>query len=305
MSKQIVTKEFIIEYMQNYYIEHNKTPKSTDKIHPFSEGTVRKYFGKWTTALIEANIPLRVNPSQLLNCDQCNKEFKKLYNQIKKSTNHFCSRSCAASYTNARREISEETKQKISKTAKQYNIDNPRSVTMKICHGCNKEFYIRKRKTCSEECRKIAHSNGASKGGTASAAKNVRRSKGEIRFAELCIEYFGKNNVLCNELIFKDNNNNFWDADIFITTIGLGILYNGIWHYEQVREKHNLKQVQSRDNIKQKIIINNGFSYYIVKDMGRYNEQFVIDEFNKFIDLLVNKKEDIISENFFLYDITI
>ena len=39
--------------------------------------------------------------------------------------------------------------------------------------------------------------------------------------------------------------------------------------------------------------------------MGKYNEQFVKDEFNKFIDLLVNKIEDIISDNFFLYDITI
>lgn len=71
-----------------------------------------------------------------------------------------------------------------------------------------------------------------------------------------------------------------------------------------MREKHNLKQVQSRDKIKRKVIVNNGFSYYTIVDMGKYNEKFVIDEFNQFIELLINNREEIISENFFLYDIT-
>ena len=148
MSKIIITKEFIINYMKKYYIEHNEGPKGKDKIHPFSEGTVRKHFGKWTDALKEANIPLRANPSQILNCTRCNKEFRKLYKEIKKSKNHFCSRSCSAIYNN--NNMTEETKQKIKKSNKQHNIDNPRPITMKICYGCNKEFYIKKRKTCSK-----------------------------------------------------------------------------------------------------------------------------------------------------------
>jgi hypothetical protein len=35
---------------------------------------------------------------------------------------------------------------------------------------------------------------------------NKRRSKGEILFSELCIEEFGKGDILCNEQIFKDIN---------------------------------------------------------------------------------------------------
>ncbi len=35
-----------------------------------------------------------------VGCKNCHKEFDKLPNQIKKSTNHFCSRSCAATYNN-------------------------------------------------------------------------------------------------------------------------------------------------------------------------------------------------------------
>lgn len=226
MSKITITKEFIIDYMKKYYIEHNEGPKGKDKIHPFSEGTVRKLFGKWTDALKEANIPLRANPSQILNCKHCNKEFRKLYKEIKKSKNHFCSRSCSANYNNAN--MTQETKQKIKESNKQHYIDNPRPVTMKKCVICGIKFYIKNRKTCSKECTTKAISNGGVKGGTASAAKHVRRSKGEIHLAELCIEYFGKNNVQCNELIFKDNNNNYWDADIFIKTIGVALLYDGI-----------------------------------------------------------------------------
>lgn len=35
-----------------------------------------------------------------LNCTNCNTEFEKLPNQIKKSKNHFCSKSCSATYNN-------------------------------------------------------------------------------------------------------------------------------------------------------------------------------------------------------------
>jgi len=37
---------------------------------------------------------------QTVTCLNCNKEFKKLGSQIKKSPNHFCTKSCAATYNN-------------------------------------------------------------------------------------------------------------------------------------------------------------------------------------------------------------
>lgn len=40
------------------------------------------------------------NPPVFVKCLQCEKEFKKHPNQIKRYSNHFCSRSCAATYNN-------------------------------------------------------------------------------------------------------------------------------------------------------------------------------------------------------------
>jgi len=41
-----------------------------------------------------------LNKSSVVNCFQCNKEFNKKLSQVKKSNNHFCSRSCAVTYRN-------------------------------------------------------------------------------------------------------------------------------------------------------------------------------------------------------------
>src|SRR5438105_380214 len=100
-----------------------------------------------------------------------------------------------------------------------------------------------------------------------------KRSKNEIYFADLCIQYFGIDNVLTNEPIFDG-----WDADVIIPSLKLAILWNGIWHYQQVRKKHSLKQVQSRDKIKAKIIKKHGFESYVIKDMGKYNKLFVEEQ---------------------------
>lgn len=49
-----------------------------------------------------------------VNCKNCEKNFKKKYNQISKTNNNFCSRSCAVSFNNHKRgSIKEEIKEKI------------------------------------------------------------------------------------------------------------------------------------------------------------------------------------------------
>jgi hypothetical protein len=145
---------------------------------------------------------------------------------------------------------------------------------------------------CSEQCRKKWYTTShfktsmidiGKKGGLVSAAKQVRRSQAEIHFANLCIEHFGGDNILCNVPFFKDKNGNYWDADIIIKNINVAVLYNGIWHYKQVRKNHNLAQVQARDKIKESVIKNNGYTYHIVKDMGKFNKQFVDGQFWLFI----------------------
>ena len=113
-----------------------------------------------------------------------------------------------------------------------------------------------------------------------------RRSKAEIDFVNLCIDYFGNENIICNELFFKDKNNNFWDADIIITHLKIAVLYNGIFHYKKVYKDQKLERMIAKDILKQKIIIQNGYTYYIVKDLKSYNKNFVIYQFNLFIHKL-------------------
>lgn len=53
----------------------------------------------------------------------------------------------------------------------------------------------------------------------------------------------------------------------------------------------------AKDILKQKIIIQNGYTYYIVKDLKSYNKKFVIEQFNLFIHKL--------SYNLVLYQLSI
>lgn len=103
-----------------------------------------------------------------------------------------------------------------------------------------------------------------------------KRSKNEKLFASLCEERFNK--VLTNEPIF-----NGWDADVIIEDLKVAVLWNGKWHYEKITEKHSVKQVQNRDRIKIKEIEKAGYKPYVIKDMGRYNKNFVKKEFSFFL----------------------
>lgn len=163
------------------------------------------------------------------------------------------------------------------------------------CKLCGKKYNVKKRtqQYCKKECA-IKKLNGDLElnkergriGGNKSLQLFPRRSKAEIDFANLCINYFGRKNIICNELFFKDKNNNYWDADIIITHLKIAILYNGIFHYKKVYKDQQLERMIAKDNIKQKIIIQNGYSYYIIKDLNSYNKNFVIEQFNLFIHKL-------------------
>ena len=110
--------------------------------------------------------------------------------------------------------------------------------------------------------------------------KSVRRSKNEILFAELCNKRFS--NVLFNVRIF-----NGWDADVILTKEKIAVLWNGRWHYEKIKKEHSVLQVQNRDKIRLDEIKKMSYTPYIIKDLGKYDPNFVMDEFNKFI-LFIN-----------------
>jgi hypothetical protein len=101
-----------------------------------------------------------------------------------------------------------------------------------------------------------------------------------MAFAELCINHFSKEDIQCNEQIFKDKNGKKWDCDIFIKSLKIAILYDGFyWHYhENVSNKQ-----KARDLLKRKIILDNGCTYYTIIDTGKFNINFVKEQFDLFI----------------------
>ena len=64
------------------------------------------------------------------------------------------------------------------------------------------------------------------------------------------------------------------------------MLWNGKWHYEKITNKHSVEQVQNRDKIKCKEIYTKGWIPYIIKDLGKFNKNFVQKEFEKFLEFL-------------------
>jgi hypothetical protein len=283
MTKEKFTKEFILDYLKEYYEKNKKIPLSKDKEHPFSYKTVGNKFGTWNDALILAKIPLiRNNPVQV-KCKQCNTLFKKQVKEIKKSENHFCSRSCCAIYNNSIR--TEETNNKIKLSLQKYNnIKNKDKIQESHkCILCENMIYGA-RKTCSKNCMTQANINNGKisgkKAGKASAASQQRRSKNEVICAELCIEYFGKDDIQCNEQIFKDKNGNFWDCDIYIKSLKIAILWDGYYYHHGPNVS---KKQKARDQLKRKIILDNDCTYYTIIDKGKFNKEFVQEQFDLFI----------------------
>lgn len=168
------------------------------------------------------------------------------------------------------------------------------SKPIKKCQICNAEIITTKKpkKFCSRDCLKIHNQtdvqrqvfkmNGR-KGGKQSATSQPRRSKNEVLFADMCIDHFGKENILCNSPMFDG-----WDADVIIPFKKVAVMWNGVWHYKQITNFQSLNQIQSRDNIKTAIIEKYGYTPYVIKDMGKHNPKFVQQEFACFILSLID-----------------
>jgi hypothetical protein len=148
-------------------------------------------------------------------------------------------------------------------------IFQPKRFDTKLCSmSCSIAF------TRTPEYKLNAIENGK-KGGQISATKQSRRSKNEVYFAELCKEYF---TITTNEPYFDG-----WDADVIIHDHKIAILWNGAWHYKQISKTQQLTQVQARDRVKTAIINKYGYTPYIIKDMGKYDKQFVEEQFEIFL----------------------
>ena len=208
-------------------------------------------------------------------CENCSAEHLGTY-----ATGRFCSSKCARGFStkNNRTDISYKISTALS--------NRGHSKVNLMCGQCNTSFQVNWNKRhqlyCSRSCAtKIKNTtlNLAVKGGLASASKQVKRSKNEISFADLCKTKWPT--TITNERIF-----NGWDADIILPDLKLAILWNGKWHYEKLTKKHSLSQVQVRDKIKIKEIITAGYTPYVICDMGKHNKEFVDAEFVKLLSFI-------------------
>jgi len=157
----------------------------------------------------------------------------------------------------------------------------------KICEKCGKEFSLtgvrKSQKFCNKECYNKSDNlkNSGRIFGLKSTQiqKDIRRSKNEIYLFNLCKEKY--HDVLSNESMF-----NGWDADVILLKYKIAILWNGKWHYEKIKQKHSIEQVQNRDRIKIKEIESFGYKPYTIIDMGRENKGFVEKEFEKLVEYI-------------------
>lgn len=203
-----------------------------------------------------------------VNCTTCGKEIiinerEKLFPKKEK---YYCSRSCSN-----KRVMSEQNKILLSK-----KFSKIREINCDFCGLVFKQTKTKQR-FCSKSCatkHNLPLKGHERSGGLASAQSQNKRSKNEIYFAELCEKEFKV--VYFNEKMF-----NGWDADIIIDDYKLAILWNGVWHYKQITKKHSLEQVQNRDKIKINEIIKLEYEPYIIKDLGKFNKEFVELEFDK------------------------
>ena len=180
---------------------------------------------------------------------ECNKEF------IHKNNKKYCSIICSVLI-----QKTEEYRKNMSNSITIVKIKNNTKLYPIICKVCNIEFKPKRfdiilcSRKCSQEYsrrdeyKEIAKRNGSA-GGKISATVQGRRSKNEIYFAEKCEEYFGIENVTTNEACFEG-----FDCDIIIHKEKLAISYNGI-------------------------VTKYGYRFYVVKDMGKHDKNFVDQEF--------------------------
>ena len=229
-------------------------------------------------------------------CVQCGKVIPYEH----RSNTMFCGMSCKNSYSNSHRIISEEHKQKISKSvSERYANGDNRGCVERVCKVCGKHYYKTKhngstRVCCSKECsdyllhnRKEFYSPETLEKMSERMRNNVlklgdlKRSKNEVLFCKMCEEHF--TNVENNKPIF-----NGWDADVIIHDIKVAVLWNGVWHRKKITKKHSVEQVKNRDNIKINEIIKCGYTPYVIDDDGKYNEDFVKSKFDDFIKYTKN-----------------
>jgi hypothetical protein len=223
--------------------------------------------------------------TRIRTCPKCNSDFEVVTGRSGKGGRRYCSVLCSNS-----KKMSDSTKAKIANTI---STNHPRYSELKTCLFCKKEFISTRKHTrnCSRSCAMKEVGNRPEQIKNRRERMNLnrpvhilnKRSKNEILFFELCSIYF--KSVRSNAPIF-----NGWDADVIIDDHLLAVMWNGKWHYEKLRSKHSVSQVQNRDRLKQIQIKECGYIPYVIKDLGSHNPLFVKNQFKILLEYLENIK---------------
>ena len=101
-------KNKIIKDLKTLKEQLKRAPTRTEFVNysSINKGTINKHFGTYTEALIAADIKPTKSLDKgvsIVSCKQCTKMFEKNNKDIEKTSNNFCSRSCAATYNNTNR----------------------------------------------------------------------------------------------------------------------------------------------------------------------------------------------------------
>lgn len=233
-------------------------------------------------------------------CRECG---KKIF--FEKRNNDFCSSSCSAIYNNKLREpYSEELKEKISSSLKESLKKTEKIRKSKVfvsnCVVCGEEFVryrksnglLSKSKTCGKKCHSLLLSNN-SKELMEKHIKNGDHKGWQSRSLESYPEKFfkrvlEKNNIKYefNKIIPKkslgiDCNSNYF-LDFYISDKNVDLEIDG--------KQHKLEERIESDEIRDKALIDNGFTVYRIEwknintQSGKKYIKNEIDKFLKFIE---------------------
>lgn len=190
-----------------------------------------------------------------------------------KRCNKFCSNACSAIKHNSGSVKSLKQRKLISDSLKKFN-ENKKTyceIFYCTCIVCNSNFITNKTKSINKCCSKTCFRKSCSKSGKKSAQTICKRSKDEIILYDLCASYFKK---VEHNIIIKDG----WDADILIYDTKTAVLWNGPWHYKDMKmSNHYLSQVQNRDKIKISVLTKEGWNVKIFEDRY-YNPKSAFEE---------------------------
>jgi hypothetical protein len=254
-------------------------------------------YNKLNKFIIDNNINISHLEKKIKYCPNCNEI-------VTKKGNKFCNSSCAASFNNSGRDLTNETKTKISNGVKNSikssnSINKNNIIYTRICIVCGSEYirhrkangFLTKSKCCSSICRRKLNSHN----GSLIMLKNIENgihkgwiSRNIISYPEqFFIEVLKNNNIEfqhnypVNKKDLGLNNSYNYFLDFFIKDKKIDLEIDGNQH--KYREEHDIK----RDNLLKEY----GFNVYRIKWENINTEKgkkYIEEEINKFLEFYEN-----------------